>query len=301
MTEPALRRLRPEDDRSLFAIFRQTIADLLERQGQSWPWDPTDESEWQGWRSLFEHVRATSDEAWGAELDGELLGYARSIRRGDSRELTEFFVLPAAQGRGMGRALLDRAFPADASHRIVLATSDARALSRYLRHGLRSSTTVYGFEGPPDPTPVPTPDGLAARPMSEVAEPRRLAATAAIDEALLGARRDEDHAWLVGDRGGWLLERAGSVVGYAYGGRRSGPVATLDAGDMSWAVTLVERAAADTGGGDLSINVPLANTAAADHLLARGYRLDGFTMHLLEDQPRVATDRYVVTSPPFFL
>jgi hypothetical protein len=29
--------------------------------------------------------------------------------------------------------------------------------------------------------------------------------------------------------------------------------------------------------------------------------LDGFTVHLLEDSPCVATDRYVVTTPPFFL
>ena len=91
------------------------------------------------------------------------------------------------------------------------------------------------------------------------------------------------------------------MVGYAYAGRWSGPIACLDPRDMPWAVTLVERAVADAGHAQISLNVPLANTEAADHLLARGYRLDGFTVHLLEDSPRVAADRYVVTTPPFFL
>ena len=47
--------------------------------------------------------------------------------------------------------------------------------------------------------------------------------------------------------------------------------------------------------------MPLANVAATDYLLGRRYRIDPFTMHLLEDQPVVAADRYILTSPPFFL
>jgi LAO/AO transport system kinase len=298
--QPILRRLTPDDDRMLFTIFVTSVTDLAARYGNPWPdLAPTDE-QWARWRSLFVHVRRTSDEAWGAELGGRLVGYARSIRRGDTRELTECFVLPGQQGRGIGRALLERAFPADVPHRTVVATFDPAALSRYLRHGLRSTCAALAFEGPPNQEPVPQPGGLIARRVSGVPQPEALVALAIVDRALLLDRRDVDHAWLIADRTGWLLERDDSVVGYAYGGRREGPVAVLDPADLPWALTLVEREAAGQGR-DLSIVVPLANQTALDHLAARGYRLDWFTMHLLEDTPRVAFDRYILTSPPFFL
>jgi hypothetical protein len=118
---------------------------------------------------------------------------------------------------------------------------------------------------------------------------------------ILGARRDEDHAWL-GTRGhGWLLMRGDTSVGYAYSGIRLGPVATLDPRDIPAAIGVVEADALAANDEPLSFTVPLANVAATDYLLRRRYRLDGFTMHLLEDDPVVVADRCVLTSPPFFL
>ena len=139
------------------------------------------------------------------------------------------------------------------------------------------------------------------RPFAELSVEDRIAGLARIDGAILGARRDEDHAWL-GDRGpGWLLVRDEVAVGYAYGGERQGPIATLDARDMPAAIGLVELDALARSEEPVSLTVPLANVAATDYLLARRYRLDPFTMHLLEDLPVIAADRYIFTSPPFFL
>ena len=95
--------------------------------------------------------------------------------------------------------------------------------------------------------------------------------------------------------------RGDSPVGYAYGGSRQGPIATLDPVDMPGAIGVVESDALARSDEPLSLTVPLANVAATDWLLARRYRLDPFTMHLLEDHPVVAADRYILTSPPFFL
>jgi GNAT superfamily N-acetyltransferase len=302
MNEVRYRPLTPDDTWTAYAIFRRSLADLLTRQGQSWPWVEQDETEWLKWRPLFEHMEATFDQAWGAEVDGQLIGYARSIRRGDTRELTELFVLAEAQGQGVGRALLQRAFPpTDVQHRSILATSDPAALSRYLRHGFRSSSAIYAFQGRPEAPPAPAADGLLVRPLAELSLEDRVDSLARIDGVILGARRDEDHAWL-GERGpGWLLVRDGAPVGYAYGGTRQGPIATLEAGDMPAAIGLVELDALARSEEPISLTVPLSNVAATDHLLARRYRLDPFTMHLLEDQPVIATERYVFTSPPFFL
>ena len=301
MTDVQVRRLTADDSWEAYAIFRRAIADLLTRQGQSWPWEEQDETEWLKWRPLYEHLEATADEAWGAELDGQLVGYARSIRRADSRELTEFFTLPEAQGKGVGRQLLIRAFPADVSHRSILATSDPAALSRYLRHGFRATTVVYAFEGRPTAPPAAMLQGLSARSMTDLPEGERYELIGTVDAAVLGARRDADHAWLASRGHGWLFMRDGHIVGYAYGGTRLGPIATLDPGDIPAAIGVVETDALAASEEPLSLTVPLANTTATDYLLGRRYRLDPFTMHLLEDHPVVAADRYILTSPPFFL
>ncbi len=302
MNDVRYRPLRPDDTWAAYAIFRRSLADLLTRQGQSWPWVEQDEAEWLQWRPLFEHMEATADQAWGAEVDGQLVGYARSIRRADTRELTELFVVVEAQGHGVGRALLERAFPATGvGHRSIVATADPAALSRYLRQGFRCTSPVYAFEGRPGEASPDRLDGLVVKSLDDLSAEERSAGLAAVDDAILGARRDEDHAWL-GTRGrGWLLVRAGAPVGYAYSGTRQGPIATLDPGDMPAAIGVVERDVLVAGGDMVSLTVPLANTTATGYLIGRRYRLDPFTMHLLEDLPTVAADRYILTSPPFFL
>lgn len=300
--EPTLRPLTPDDDRVLFGIFRTAVDDLIRRHGQAgWPFDPTDEAEWDRWRPLFEHVRSTADMAVGAELGGRLVGYARSIRRGDSRELTEFFVLPGTQGQGLGKRLLERAFPQDAAHRSILASTDAPALSRYLRLGFEVSTPVHLWEGTPGTPGASLPADVVARPLAELAADARLDALAAVDAEVLGIRRDVDHVWLGSRRTGWLLEREGRPVGYLYGGTEQGPIAVLDPGLIEAAIGLVEDEARRCDDGAISFWVPMADVVAARYLLARGYRLDPDPLYLLEDPPRVAADRYVITSPPFFL
>lgn len=308
-------RLRPlvaEDARTLFGIFRTSIDDMIRRHGQpdGWPFDPTDDREWARWRPLYDHLTTTADLGFGAEADGRLVGYARSIRRGDDRELTEFFLLPEAQGLGVGRRLLEQAFPDDAHHRVILASSDAPALARYLRLGVTPSTTVHTFEGPPAADPATLPRDVATRPLAALDPAEASAALAVIDAEILGMRRDVDHAWFGAHRTGWLLERAGRPVGYVYGTRAGsnesgsgfqGPIAVLEPSLMTGAIGLIERDALDHADPTVSLWVPLANTVAVRYLLGRGYRLDPDPLFLLEDHPRVRADRYLVTSPPFFL
>jgi GNAT superfamily N-acetyltransferase len=66
---------------------------------------------------------------------------SRSIPYGErptihASSLTEFFVLPDHQSRGIGRALIERAFPAGRGNvRSIIATSDVRAQARYYAAG----------------------------------------------------------------------------------------------------------------------------------------------------------------------
>jgi GNAT superfamily N-acetyltransferase len=296
------RRGTTDDSEPCFRLFEAAIDDFGRRTGviandtagEPWAWDVR--------RPLFDHLAATADEWWIAE-DGEgaMAGYARSMERDGTRELTEFFVHPTAQAGGLGRELLARAFPAaGARHRSIIATTDVRAVSRYLRAGLAGQLPMTGFEAVPRAVTVET-DVIRER---IVATERTLDALGAIDRSLLGFRRDVDHIWLASQRPGWVYRRAGEVVAYGYHPIRpswGGPYAALDAADLPVLLADAETAAFEAGHATVTFDVALVARRAIDHLLGRGFRVDPFLMLFFSDGPVDGLDRYVLTSPPFFL
>jgi GNAT superfamily N-acetyltransferase len=305
MSDAVLRPIRPDDAFALYEVFRRSLAGLLERINDPWPYDPTRPDEaayWDArWRPMFEHLGAACDLAWVAESDGDAVGYARSMRRGDTRELTEFFVLPEAAGRGLGRLLLEAALPdGEAAHRMIIATPDVSAQARYLRAGFRTHGVVADLRGSPDPTPVPT--DLVARPI-DVADPRDLDALAELDTRLLHGRRDADQRWFAAHRTGRLFLRDGRPAGYGWAGWWAGPVAALDAHDLPAMLAMLEEVAAQDGREEIGWQVPQTAQPAVQHLLSRGYRLDPFPTFLMSDGPDLPGrfDRYLLTSPPFFV
>jgi predicted acetyltransferase len=228
------------------------------------------------------------------------VGYARSIVRDGVRELTEFFVLPDAQSSGIGRGLLERAFPAGgARHRAIVATIDTRAIARYLRTGLDARLPMIGWEGTPHDDPLNS--TLSRERIDPDAPP--LDDLAAIDRAVLGFVRDADHRWLASQRDAWLYRREGRAVGYGYHPSRAGwggPYAALSPADMPVLLADGEAAAARAGHPFVTFDTPMSSRAAIDHLLSRGFRVDPFVMLFFTDGPIDGLDRYVLTSPPFF-
>ena len=257
---------------------------------------------WDVRRPMFDHLAATADAWWFAEDEatGHAIGYARSIVRGGVRELTEFFVLPHAQGAGVGRELLARTFSPDGvRHRAIVATIDPRAIARYLRTGLPGKLPMAYVEGTPRPVALPT--DLVREPIDPAAPP--IDDLAAIDRVLLGFRRDVDHRWLATQRPGWTYRRGGSVVAYAYHPVRpswGGPYAALEDADLPVLLTDGESAAAATGQASVTFDLALTARTAYAHLLGRGFRVDPFVMLYFTDGPVEGMDRYVLTSPPFF-
>jgi GNAT superfamily N-acetyltransferase len=283
-------------------VFEAAIDDLGRRTGtianttasETWAWDIR--------QPLYDHLAATADEWWIAEDDaGRVVGYARSMERDGTRELTEFFVHPAAQAGGIGRELLARAFRADGvKHRSIIATTDVRAVNRYLREGLAGRLPLAGLEAVPRAVALET--DLVREPI--VATERTLEALGAIDRAVLGFRRDVDHIWLATERSGWLYRRAGEAVAYGYHPVRpswGGPYAALEAADLPVLLADAESAAFEAGHATVSFDVALIAQTAIDHLLGRGFRVDPFLMLFFTDGPVDGLDRYVLTSPPFFL
>jgi GNAT superfamily N-acetyltransferase len=292
----------PDDTKSCFEIFETAVDDLGRRTGGNANSTSGDPAAFETRRPLFDHLAATGDLWWVAEDDasGRPVGYARSIVRDGVRELTEFFVLPDAQSAGVGRGLLDRAFPTDgARHRAIVATIDTRAIARYLRTGLDARLPIIGWEGTPRDEPLET--DLAREPIDAGDPP--LDELAGIDRRILDFSRDVDHRWLASQRPGWLYRRGGSAVGYGYGPSRAGwggPYAALEPADLPVMMADGESAAARAGHAFVTFDTPMVGRAAIDHLLGRGFRVDPFVMLYFTDGLVDGLDRYVLTSPPFF-
>ncbi len=295
------RRGVPSDTRLCFEIFETSVDDLGRRTGGGANATAGDPNAFETRRPLFDHLAATADQWWVAEEEGgRAIGYARSIMRDGIRELTEFFVLPDAQSGGVGRGLLERAFPADgARHRAIVATIDPRAIARYLRAGLDGRVPLVGWEGVPRNERLAT-DLRRERiergdpPFDELAE---------VDRLILGFRRDEDHRWLAEQRPGWIYRRGAAAVGYAYHPSRpvwGGPYAALTATDLPVLIADGEAAAAAAGHATVTFDLALTARPAIDHLIGRGFRVDPFVMLFFTDGSVNGFDRYVLTSPPFF-
>lgn len=296
------RRATTADDFTTFTICRKALEDFSQRSGVqaiTGANDPeTREKLWEIRRPFWEHLSRTSDNYWLAEKDGEPVGYARSILRGDHRELTEFFVAPGNQSAGVGRELLQHAFPNDVPHRSIIATPDLRAQARYLKAGVYPFLTELYFERTPEPVTVET--DLIIETADE--EHASLEALSGIDLAILGHRRDVDHQFLMNDRKLHLYKRRETIIGYGYINKDFyGPFALLDNKDFPAVLAHAETEAHKMGATAVGFETPTINTAAIDHLLKRGYKLEGFMGSIMSDKPFGKFENYILTSPPYFL
>lgn len=290
-----------EDSRIAYRIFEDAIYDLSERlnvTGIAGGQDPEVRSKlWEWRRPLFEHLGKTAHAFWLAEEADRAVGYARSIVRDGVWELTEFFVLPQYQSSGVGRELLRRVMPADVvRHKVIIATIDVRAQARYLKLGTYARFPIVYFSREAEDVREPTDLEIVAT--SSV--PDDLAALRQIDRQIVGHMHDEDHAWLLKEREGYLYFRGGNVVGYGYTGPYNGPFALLHETDFPAVLAHAERQAARNGR-KFGVEAPLINHAAVDYLLRRGYQMDSFLVLFMSDTPFGQFDRYLFLSPPFFL
>lgn len=297
----SVRPYQPDDIRGVFDVFIQSLIDLGSRTGTQTITGGDDpevmRSLWERRKPLWEHLAATAEACWVAVGEnGQIVAYARAIRREDVRELTEFFVLPGFQSNGLGRQLLANVFPeTGAAHRTIIATTDSRALARYLKTHVYPRSPIIYFGRKPEQVDYET--DLQFEPFSAVSE--ILDALAAIDQDVLGYRRDVDHVWLANNRKGIAYKRNGQLVGYGYLGDRTGPFALMDERDYPAVLAHAEREAA-INGQTFGVEVPLINTTAVDYMLKRGCELDNFLAIYMTDAPFGHIERYIFTSPPIF-
>ncbi|HZD10196.1 MAG TPA: GNAT family N-acetyltransferase [Candidatus Binatia bacterium] len=290
-----------QDSETVYRIFQKSLIDLSERLNVTAITGAQDPevlaSLWQRRRPLFEHLAQTAHKFWIAEVDGEAIGYARSILRAGVWELTEFFVLPGRQSAGVGRELLQHVLPdEEIRHKAIIATPDVRAQARYLKMGVYARFPVTYFSREPQEAPLATDLTFVEMEPSE----NTFAVLRNIDRQILEHHHDDDHAWLMGQFEGYLYLRDGAAVGYGYMGYYSGPFALLDEADFPAVLAHAECRAAEKGH-NFGVEVPLINRAAVDFLLGRGYQLDSFFTFFMSDEPFGQFDHYLFPSPPFFM
>jgi hypothetical protein len=165
-------------------------------------------------RSRVAHLQATDPEGcWVAEQEGALLGVAMSLVREDVWGLSLLAVAPGRQGEGIGGRVLAPALAYGQGRRgrIILSSTDPRAMRRYARAGLRIKPCVAAA-GPLNRSRLPS--GLRSREGDPVGDAERIDA---ISRQVRGAAHGADVALLaqaggllvLGDRG-FAVHRDGS-------------------------------------------------------------------------------------------
>jgi GNAT superfamily N-acetyltransferase len=199
-----------------------------------------------------QHILATGTSVV-AETDGRLLGFGSSWQRDEHWFLASLFVDEAAQGHGVGPALLDAVWGAAARRRTITDAIQPVSNALYGRRGLIPATPILTFRGRPHgdgPDLEPAPADLAA-----------------VDLHAYGFDRAIDHAYW--ERHGRRTTWPGAYA-YAFPGGDIGPVAGLDAAAAARALA-AELARAE---GEVRLRIPGSARALVEVALAAGLRLD---------------------------
>jgi GNAT superfamily N-acetyltransferase len=294
--EFTIRRGTPRDTRAAFDVSMLAMKDLFRRQGHEWTLEP--EAFWKVLEPYLTHLAEHAAEWWIAEdrADGKLIGYARSVERDGLFELSELFVRPDNQSAGLGKLLLEKAFPSGRGEvRAIIATSDVRGLARYYGAGTAARFAMFSLTGQPRRTEVESHQALPVGP-AEIGE------LAAMERAVVGYARDADYPWLLENREIYVYRRAGRTVGFGcFSETGQGPIVALEPDDQPAILLHLESLAQSCGMDSISFQVPSINVVVMHHLLERGYKIDAPPGLLMSSRDFGRFDCFVPFAPSIVL
>lgn len=299
-SEAHLRPGTPADIRACHDLLWASATDLGHRH--STPLEGNADDWWGGMLPVHRFLAEHAAEWWVAEASDsqEPIGYARSIERGGLFELTELFVRPGRQSRGIGRQLLGHAFPIGRGDvRSIIATTDVRATSSYYGADTVARFPYFTLTGRPRADAGG--DDLAVDAIGTDAT--ALEAVTSVERAVLDFPRGTDELrWLAETRPGYLFQRGGKPVGFAFVAKGAvGPIAALEPTDLPSILGHVEALAIAAGSDRLELEVPGINAVAIRHLLGRGFHIDPWINLMMSNRPFGRFDRFIGFSPPIFL
>jgi GNAT superfamily N-acetyltransferase len=241
------------------------------------------------------------------EVDGVVAGVGGSIEVGrpDVRFLTDLFVDPEAQDRGLGRALLGAVLDGT-TERCTFSSADDRALGAYIRQGMRPwwpllyvtvQRTALDGEDATDALDA----GLVAEPADVTSTARWSAAWTGIDRAI-----DFAHYATLPEARGWILRETtgrGAVVAVAWARRartvtgRTIDHATFAPGTDSAAAAAAVFRAAIADAPALLATIPGPHPVMP-WLLERGGRIEGRDTFCATD-PGLVDPEWMLPNPGY--
>ena len=237
---------------------------------------------------------------WVAEDDGGMLGFGAGIVRGELWYLAALFVVPEAQGRGVGRELLRLARTGVSSGLAATITDALQPVSNtlYARHGMLPSFPVLGLEGEPSRAQPPRlPRGCELIPL----EPAMLDEVRRIDREVTGLDRTPEHLFYLsedGGRDGWIMRRHGHPAGYVYARPTGliGPAASRRSADMGVLMRSALWTMNERGVDRVHVPVPGPNRVAQQVLLEARFVFEACPGMFLASRPFGRFDRYVIAN-----
>ena len=292
--EPHIRKVRPDDLEEVWRVHVASSSDLAMRRGRLGR--PADEPVSTDARA---GLASDPDGYFCAVEAGRIRGMVSALVRGRVWYLSMFFVLPGDQGRGLGRALLERALAygqaREAEVRCTWATLDPRAQARYVMAGMAPRWPIYRLDA--DAAAVAR---LKARVGLDPRE-RKLPCDPGTAEKLtaevFGHDRASDLAHWRGDGGvAVAIERGGELAAFAYRrGERIGPAAGRDETALLQAVAAASAAGASDGG-SVMVRVPGACASLLETLVGSGFRIGDPTL-FMASRPFGRPELYLPSGP----
>ena len=299
------RRAAPADADRVFQVFRTALNDYRARAGHELVPDVNDQAP-----GFLHGVRHDGERCWVAEREGDVVAWGAAILRDDWWFLSSLFVLPEAQGAGVGAQLFERArvgAPARAVFATLTDTLQPVSNTLYARRGMLPREALLGFAG--SPRMGAARDGEASSPRLGTLEPELLTFAAVpelqpIDLAVLGFGRTVDHRFHLGAGGrrGWLFRRAGRAVAYAFYRPTGliGPLASLRAADIEPVLHFVLAELAALGLEKVKADVPASCAGAQRVLWGAGLLYSASPGLVLASRPFGRLDRYLPASYGMF-
>ena len=244
---------------------------------------------------IHRHLLATDPDSFlvaeQATADGpvRIVAFASAVRRGAVWFLSMLFVLPEAQGSGIGRALLARLLPPPGTAALATCTDAAQPISNglYASLGMVPRMPLLRLVGLAErPTELPSlPEGIRAIGFDEVDRRGDRIGGAALDDEIAALDRDAvgfdhpvDHAMVrtEGRLGFLFLGPDGGPVGYGYASEagRVGPIAVRDSALLGPVIGHLVTTVSPRGA--FGLWLPGAAEGTIGPLLRAGFRLEGF-------------------------
>jgi GNAT superfamily N-acetyltransferase len=227
-------------------------------------------------------LAADPDGLWVGQQGGTIVGIGFSWMTESFWFLSQLFVRPETQAKGVGQALLSKTLIQAERNRatnraLITPAYNTTSTGLYLNNGFYPREPLYRMAAPAQAVAQKLGHaGYDTTPMAPWPEPAEW--TGRIDRELFGFRRDLHHRFLLGGDAAQAvrIERAGAAAGYAYISAEGhvGPLAIAPEADAGAVVITAVRCALESGTSRVSMIVPGRADVVMRAVLALGFRIE---------------------------